>query len=167
VVKPPRRFRKGFESIGRWWGLLVGGSRQPATERDRVSSFIDFLEDRRVLYTPYFMEYPAHVVDSVRQIETAASTALAAISPASKASAPLRMVRRACGVFLDRPEITHARNSGAAIPGCILYFAVVALRETLATEVAALAADFALDLPPELALISCRADQNEVTRRSE
>jgi hypothetical protein len=167
VAKPPCHFRKGFESIGRWWGLLTGGSRQPVTERDHVSNFIDFLEDRRVLYTPYFLEYPAHVVHSVQQIETAASTALATISPASKASAPIRMVRRACSVFLNRPEITHARNSGAAIPGRILYFAVVALRETLATEVATLAADFALDLPPELALISCRADQNEVKRRSE
>jgi hypothetical protein len=101
----------------------------------------------------------------VQQIETEASTALSVISPASKASVPIRRVRRACGVFLDRPEITRARNSGAPIPGSILFFAVVALRETLATEVAALAGDFALDLPPELALISCRADQNEVTRR--
>jgi len=167
VAEPPCRFREGFGSIARWWRLLTGGSRQPATERDHVRNFIDFLEDRRVLYTPYFLEYPAHVVDSVQQIETEASTALSVISPASKASVPIRRVRRACSVFLGRPEIMHARNSGAAIPGRILFFAVVALRETLATEVAALADDFALDLPPELALISCRADQSVSSRRSE
>jgi hypothetical protein len=166
VAEPPFRFREGFGSIARWWRLLTGGWRQPATERDHVSNFIDFLEDRRVLYTPYFLEYPAHVVDSVQQIETEASTTLSVISPESKASAPIRRVRRACSVFLDRPEIRHARNSGA-VPGHILFFAVVALRETLATEVAALAGDFALDLPPELALMSRRADRNEMTRRSE
>ena len=102
----------------------------------------------------------------MQQIDTAANTALSVISPTSKASGPIRRVRRACSVFLDRPEITHARNSGAAIRGRILFFAVVALRETLATEVATLAGDFALDLPPELALISA-VDQNEVKRRSE
>jgi hypothetical protein len=159
VAKPPCRFRESFGSIARWWGLLTGGSRQPATERDRVRNFIDFLEDRRVLYTPYFLEYPAHVVASVQQIDTAAGAALSVISPTSKASGPIRSVRRACSVFLDRPEITQARNSGAAIPGRILFFAVVALRETLATEVATLAGDFALYLPPELALISCRGSE--------
>ena len=115
VAEPPCRFREGFGSIARWWRLLAGGSRQPATERDHVRNFIDFLEDRRVLYTPYFLEYPAHVVASVQQIDTAANTALSVISPTSKASGPIRRVRRACSVFLDRPEIMHARNSGAAI----------------------------------------------------
>ena len=135
MAEPPCRFREGFVgSMARWWRLLTGGSRQPATERDHVRNFIDFLEDRRVLYTPYFLEYPAHVVDSVQQIDTAANTALSVISPTSKASGPIRRVRRACSVFLDRPEITHARNSGAVIPGRILFFAVVALRETLATR---------------------------------
>lgn len=142
MAEPPCRFREGFGSIARWWRLLTGGSRQPATERDHVRNFIDFLEDRRVLYPPYFLKYPAHVVASVQQIDTAASTALSVILPTSKASGPIRRVRRACSVFLDRPEITHARNSGAVIPGRILFFAVVALRETLATEVTTLAGDY-------------------------
>ena len=131
-----------------------GVLRPPATERDHVGNFLDFLEGRRVLYTPYFLEYPAHVVDSVLQIEAAAGSALSVLPQASPAFAPIERVRVACRAFLGRAEITHARTARAGIPGDILFFAVVALRKTLATEAAALADDFALDLPHELTLIS-------------
>jgi hypothetical protein len=147
------------ECFARWWGWLTGGSRQPPTERDHVSNFIEFLADRRALYTPYFLEYPAHVVESVQQIETAASAALSAISAASKASGPIGEIRGACRLFLGRAEIRHARRAGTAIPGDILFFSVIDLRETLATEAATLAGDFALALPFELAQASSfRAD---------
>jgi hypothetical protein len=132
--------------------------RSPPSERDHVGNFLDFLEDRRVLFTPYFMEYPVHVIESVRQIEAEASAAFSALPPASPASASIARLRAACGDFLGRAEITHARTAGTAISGGALFFAVVALRKSLAAEAASLAAEFALDLPHELALLA-RADQ--------
>jgi hypothetical protein len=154
------RIGERLVSIARSWrATFGGGSRPPPTERDHVRNFLDFLDDRRVLYTPYFLEYPAHVVESVCQIEIEAGAALAVLSRESRASLPISRVRGACSAFLGRAEIAKARASGATIPGEVLFFAVVALRKSLAAEVTALASDFAVDLPRELALISCRAEQ--------
>jgi hypothetical protein len=160
VANPSFRFRERISSITRRWRALAGsGLRPPASERDHVTNFLEFLEDRRVLFTPYFMEYPSHVIESVRQIEAEASAVLSALPTASPASPSIARLRLACSAFLGRAEITEARMSGAAISGGTLFFAVVALRKALATEAAMLAADFALDLPYELALLS-RADQS-------
>ena len=155
------RLNRFLERFARSWRWLTGGSRQPATERDHVSNFIEFIEDRRALYTPYFLEYPSHVVESVQQIETEASLALSLITPGSRAGVPIRNVWAACSAFLGRAEIAHARRSGATIPGHILVSAVVTLRETLALEAATLAGSFTLDLPPELGLISSKRSRAE------
>ena len=150
---PSNGFLTHFAPIWRW---LTGDSHQPATECDHVRNFIEFIEDRRALYTPYFLEYPTHVIESVQQISTEASAALSLIAPASSACAPIGNVYAACSVFLGRAEIAYARRSGATVPGHILLSAVVTLREALALEAATLAGNFALDLPPELALISSK-----------
>lgn len=156
MANPSFRFGERVSSIMRRWREVAGRSlRAPASERDHVGNFLDFLEDRRALFTPYFMEYPAHVIESVRQIEAEASAAFSELPPASPASASIARLRAACGDFLGRAEIIQA---GTAISGGALFFAVVALRQSLAAEAASLAAEFALDLPHELAQLA-RADQ--------
>jgi hypothetical protein len=51
------RLRQEMLSVVGWlWVLLGGGPQQPATERDHVRQFLEFVEDRRVLFTPYFLE---------------------------------------------------------------------------------------------------------------
>ena len=154
------RLRELFVSLVRYCNAWLGGGEQaPATERDHVRNFLAFLEDRRVLYTPYFLEYPAHVVDSVQQVEAEAKAVLAALKLGPATSLRIARLRGACSAFLGCPEISDARASGAMVPADVLFFAVVALRDSLATEATSLARDFALDLPPELALMTQNAQQ--------
>lgn len=138
---------------------LGGGVPGPLTECDRVREFLAFLDDRRVLYTPYFVEYPAHVVESVRQIEAEARAALAGATFGPAASQRIARVRAACGHFLRNPGIAPA-GAAAPVRGDALFFAVLDFRASLAAEAAALAHDFALDLPADLALISPPAERS-------
>jgi hypothetical protein len=89
----------------------------------------------------------------VYQIAEQAGAALSLLPPASLALAPIRSIRGACVAFLGRAEIRNARTAAAAIPGAVLFFAVTNVQKIVATEAAALAGAFALDLPFEIAQI--------------
>jgi len=147
--------RAVISAIVRWCAAMLSPREKgPPTERDHVRIFLEFLEDRRVLYSPYFLEYPAHVVESVHQIAEQAGAALALLPPASLALAPIRTIRIACAAFLDRGEIRDARTAASAIPSAVLFFAVVDVQKIVAAEAAVLAGAFALDLPYEIAQIT-------------
>lgn len=147
-----------FASVRRRCLALLGSSTQaPMTERDFVGAFLDFLEDRRVLYSPYFIEFPSHVLESVEQIITESGETLARLPAASQASAPIRAIRSACHAFLARAEIIAARASASAIPGNVLFFGVVELQKALARHAAALAEAFALEMPTDLATMAFSA----------
>jgi hypothetical protein len=47
----------------------------PADQRERVRAFLTFLEDRRVLYNPRWVEVESQVTDSVCQIRKACTAA--------------------------------------------------------------------------------------------
>lgn len=140
-------------SLLRGWVAIVGhGIERPTTERDHVRNFLEFIDDRRVLFTPYFLEYPAHVIVSVHQIEERAGVALTILPRRSPASPPIARILSACSAFLGLAAIRNARSAAAPIPSDTLFYAVVALRKSLTKQAGVLADAFALDLPRELSL---------------
>src|ERR1700680_1475395 len=61
-----------------------------------VRDFVLFLEDRRVLYNPMFLEVVSQVEHSVHEIREQCTKTLQALSPGAFAVTPIRAIRDAC-----------------------------------------------------------------------
>src|SRR5437879_1509797 len=81
----------------------------PAAERDTVRAFLNFLEDRRVLFNPFHLEVEYQVQQSVQQIRAECTKAIGSLPDDSAAVAPLRGLRAACRRFLDEPLTSNRR----------------------------------------------------------
>jgi hypothetical protein len=71
------------------------------SERDVARELITFLEDRRVLYNPYYTEVPTHVTESFLEIRREITRLLHKLDDKSEAAASLRAMRAASRKFLD------------------------------------------------------------------
>lgn len=74
----------------------------PKDEREIVRKLIIYLEDRRVLYNPYRLEYFDPVVDSILQIRKNLTEVLENLDEKSKATPSVRAMRAACRKFLNQ-----------------------------------------------------------------
>ena len=124
------------------------------TDRDIVQSLITFLEDRRVLFNPDYLEIESQVARSVTEIRKELTEALQQLDPNSPAVAPVRMMRGACRRYLDEPRqrfrhMDHPpRRQGEGTPG--FFLALGELRATFGTEVKRLDDQFKLEIEPQL-----------------
>jgi hypothetical protein len=136
----------------------------PIDQRERVRAFMTFLEDRRVLYNPQWLEVERQVTDSVGQIREACSAALSDLPEDSHAAGPVRAIRAACRRFLDegmRPDFPHM---GRRMPmhghddGPGFFTALGEFRATVGLHVAILAVEYGLDVEGGLKTILPEAD---------
>ena len=105
---------KFSEVIGRLNGFstpIFGVSWTPPTSDVAVArQVLTYLEDRRVLYNPYDVESPEHVVASILEIRRYLTEILGQGGIDNTLAAPLRIIRAAARKFMDQ----HTRQEADA-----------------------------------------------------
>jgi hypothetical protein len=136
----------------------------PSAERDAVRAFLSFLEDRRVLYTPYHLEVGGDVERSVHEIRRRCTEGLAALPDQSRATGPVRAIRAACRRFHDEPRADfrnlYQRDFGEFRDQAGFFTALGELRATIGAQIAILAVLYEVELEAELATILPAEDKD-------
>jgi hypothetical protein len=124
------------------------------TDRDIVQALVTFLEDRRALFNPDYLEIESQVAWSVTEIRKELTEALQQLDPNSPAVAPVRVMRGACRRYLDEPhqQFRHLDYEPGrhreGTPG--FFLALGELRATFGIEVKRLDDLFKLEIEPQL-----------------
>jgi hypothetical protein len=121
-----------------------------------VRRFLVFLEDRRVLYNPMWLEEVSQVDRSVHEIREQCTEALKALAPDALAVPPIRAIRSAARRYFDeRNEQFRFFDRGSdrreGSPG--FFVALGGFRATVGQQVAMLAAHYDVDVEGELASV--------------
>jgi hypothetical protein len=145
--------------LGQWAGRLRGlttpfggASWVPLLpERDAAFRLLDFLEDRRVLYTPSYAETPRYCVESVIEIRHYITGLISELGKSGQLVDHLRAIRTACRHFTDRirPDGDPDYDSMAMRNHCQSWDfqdALGQLRGIIGVHVAFIAARFDLDV---------------------
>lgn len=124
------------------------------SEREQLRRFIVFLEDRRVLYNPAFLEVRSQVDQSIHEIRKECTEALRQLGEKAFAVVPLRAIREACRRFHDDSNLEFRHldpwpRRGDTDAG--FFIALGGFRATVGQHVALLAAHYDLDIEGDLA----------------
>lgn len=136
----------------------------PEPEIDIAKRVLAFLEDRRVLYNPHYLEEVDHCVQSILDIRNFLTGQIGILDSESKLSAHLRGIRAACRKFLnDVQQGPHrARILRPYHPGALesaFFTSLGELRSSVGMHVAAIALMYGLDIEGELESILPGLDQ--------
>lgn len=129
----------------------------PEAERSIARRMITSLEDKRVLYNPNHLEVPEHCIHSVVEIRHLLTHELSTLQQESALGMHLRGMRAACRKFLDTVQADERVSRFGMSPGhyasWIFLSAVGELRGVFGLHVAAIAAQYGLDVEKDLASI--------------
>lgn len=81
----------------------------PQSQKEIAKKLITFLEDRRVLYNPSYLESPSHCVTSIIEIRKFLTDLLISLDENTDLGIAIRTIRAACRKFLD--TISHYESS--------------------------------------------------------
>lgn len=149
-----RRVSGGSVSVS---ALGLGGglsTTATTTDRDISQALVTFLEDRRVLFNPEYLEVASEVDHSVLEIRKELTESLQQLDPKSRAVKPMRAMRAACRRYLDEPRQHfrhmggHGHRHGHDNPG--FFMALGELRCTFGAELKRLDDLFNLDMESHL-----------------
>ncbi len=129
----------------------------PESERAIARRVIAFLENRRVLFSPFEWEVPDHCAQSVIEMRHFLTHELLAIDANKEIAQSLRAMRAACRKFLD-DDPWHGSPRGHP-SRWMLESALGELRGVFGIHVARLAAQYGLDVEDDLAAILPSADE--------
>lgn len=139
----------------------------PELEISKAKRLIEFLEDRRVLYTPDSMEVAEHCVKSVLEIRRFLTSELSDIDSDAELAKNLRAMRAACRKFLndvsyedDRRIITFARDRGH-YASWKFYGSLGIMRGVFGVHIALIAVSYGLNVEDELASILPNLDEHD------
>lgn len=134
------------------------------SDAEIVRRFVLFLEDRRVLYNPMYLEEISQVEYSIQQIREQCTRVLQALSPDAFGVTPIRAIREAGRRFHDdrnekfRFFMTQVdRRDGS--PG--FFTALGAYRATVGHQVVSLAAYYDIDIEGDLASVLPNLDSQK------
>lgn len=130
----------------------------PESERKIARRVIAFLENRRVLFSPYEWEVPDHCIQSVIEMRHFLTNELQALDSEKELAQNLRAMRAACRKFLD-DDPWHGSPRGYASRH-MLETALGELRGVFGIHIAKLAAEYGLDVEDDLAVILPEADDD-------
>jgi hypothetical protein len=135
-------------------------------DKEVARRVITFLEDRRILFGPRFIEDEMECVDSALAIRAFATQQIPAARPGGTVEGLLRSIRAACRQFVDRagPQAAHFRHadgSGSVHTVDRMSLALGDLRTVIGYAVAALADQFDLPVEDDLAQILPPADDDD------
>lgn len=134
----------------------------PRSDVVAAREMITFLEDKRVLYAPYEVEVPEHVIESVLDIRRFMTQSLGRGGLSQELASSLRAIRAACRKFMDRVGATEQRGRlrlpptafGVAHMHDIEFNQFLGeMRGVVGLEVAVIAAAHGLDVEEGLATI--------------
>ena len=154
-----KKLKLGFKEIaGRLTGFSIpifGISWQPSESETQVAKrVIDFLEDRRVLYSPYELEIPHHCISSVFEIRRMLTEEMGKLSKQQALSDDLKLMRASCRKFLDLIQITRIDTSSHlrinSFDGWVFYSALGEFRGTLGIYISKIAASYGIDIEGDL-----------------
>lgn len=131
----------------------------PESERKIARRVITFLENRRVLYSPYDFEVPDHCSQSVIEIRHFLTAELQALDSDKEIAQSLRAMRAACRKFLDS-DPWHGSPRGFRAQSTF-ESALGELRGVFGIQIARLAAEYGLDVEDDLAAILPARDEDE------
>lgn len=131
----------------------------PQSHKAIAEKLITFLEDRRVLYNPSYLESPNHCVTSIIEIRQYLTELLNSLDRESDLGIAIRTIRAACRKFLD--TITHYQSSNIQEyryqmgmgDQFIFDTGIGELRGTVGVELAKIIVMFKLDCEGELLTI--------------
>lgn len=158
----PRLKSAGLSILG--FGASAGWDYGP-DEREIIRKLVSRLEDRRVLYAPFFLEVPRQVTESIQSMRDMINDALADLPEDSNARAHLRLMRSACRKFLSGNHtqiqvvgmpFTQGEPHGLT-PG--FFVALGELRAVFGQQIAGFASVYDLDVEDELASIFPPVDE--------
>jgi hypothetical protein len=149
----------------------------PRVDVDVAREVIVFLEDRRVLYSPYEAEMPEYVVRSVLDIRQFMTDCLRRGGIASELADALSAMRTACRKFIESvgerrgPELILPSPGDilhGGTPGWIFNQALGEMRGVFGLHIAQLAVRYGIDVPDQLAVILplATAEDREVDVRA-
>jgi hypothetical protein len=131
------------------------------SDGELVRQFVLFLEDRRVLYNPTYLEVVGQVEHSIHEIREQCTKTLQALPPKAFAVTPIRTIREAARRFHnDQNEdfrfFADRWHSREGSPG--FFAALGAFRAIVGQQVALLAAHYDFDVEGDLASALPNAD---------
>jgi len=139
-------------------GLWVFSASWAPSEAEvtKARRIIAFLEDRRVLYAPYDIEFPEYCVHSVLEIRKFLTIEIGATTKKTSFSDHLRAMRAACRKFLDQvgpeePRRMRFRPYYGDGDGWDFSIALGELRAVFGVYIALIAAQHGLPVEGELA----------------
>lgn len=141
--------------------LVAGVNWSPPEAQVTVARrVLTFLEDRRVLFVNYSWEIPDECIDSVLAIREYLTQEMQTLQGECQLSGHLRAMRAACRRYLsdetDGAPGDRARRWSGGHFGMELAFGE--LRATFGVHIAAMAAEYGLDVESQLASILPPAD---------
>ncbi len=134
----------------------------PVVDVEIAREVIGFLEDRRVLYSPYDAEMPEYVLRSVFEIRSFLTEILRRGGIASELAGGLNAMRAACRRFIESVGEQRGPELYIPTPSDILNGGVMSwtfnqslgeLRGVFGVHLAELAVRYGIDVPDELAVI--------------
>ena len=134
----------------------------PDDERRTVRGFVTFLEDRRVLFNPYYLEIEDQVIQSALSIREKATETLSQLTDDSPAIASIKGMRAACRRFLDEPHPNYRHLERARFGHDTGFLVALGeLRATVGLHLATLIMAYDLEVEEELASILPMESDND------
>ena len=149
------------EIANRLTGLSIpifGISWQPDESDVKIAKrVINFLEDRRVLYSPYDLELPGHCVTSIMEIRRMLTDEIGKLSQKKELYNDLKLLRSGCRKFLDEIQ-QHNINTDqpfqmSSFSGWVFYSALGELRGVFGIYISKIAMSYGIDIAGELSTI--------------
>jgi hypothetical protein len=151
------KFREIAKRITGFSTPIFGVSWNPDnTERDIARKVISYLEDRRVLYAPFDMEYTPHCIQSVLQMREFLTSEIGAAPENTVLLSSLRAMRAACRKFQNQ---TGDHRQIGRFPSGEINGALGELRAAIGIHVARMAVAYGIDVEKELASILPEEDE--------
>ena len=148
---------------------IFGVSWQPEESDVKIAKrVVNFLEDRRVLYSPYDLEVPRHCVSSILEIRRMLTDEIGKLSQKKDLFNDLQLLRSACRKFLDEIQIhnidTDQSIQISSYSGWIFYSALGELRGNFGIYVSKIAISYGIDISGELSKIIPIVDDGKELR---
>jgi len=131
---------------------VFGVTWNPPTDKRKIAQrLIAFLEDRRALYQPYYLEHGPWVTNSILEIRRELTDNLKSCPQDDTLVEPLRAMRAACRKYLDAVD-PHTHRLRHAYQGELFFASALGeLRGVFGLHLARISVSFGVDVEPELA----------------
>jgi hypothetical protein len=149
---------------------IFGISWQPDDSDIKIAKrVINFLEDKRVLYSPYDLEVPNHCVSSILEIRKMLTDEIGKLSQKKELYNDLQLMRSACRKFLDELQQYNVDIDRpfqmSSFSGWVFYSALGELRGVIGIYISKIAVAYGIDVTGELTRIIPIVDDGQELKR--